>query len=124
MFTDEALKRFKNPKNAGELRGYNGKGESGDPGCSDVVQLFIRFHADRVIDGKFKVFGCPGAISTTDAFIDIIRGKMISEALKITDEEVAEVLGGLPITHMHCSNLPIEAFRKAWEDYKEGDKNV
>ena len=119
MFTEEALKRFRNPKNAGYLRDYNGKGESGDPECSDVIELFVKFGDNKIIDVKFKVFGCPGAVSTTDAFIDLIKRKTIEEALKITEDDIADALGGLPVTHMHCSNLSIEAFRKAVDDYRK-----
>ena len=123
MFTEEALRRFKNPKNAGELKDYDAMGESGDVECSDIIQLFIKFKGLEVIDAKFKVYGCPGAISTTDAFIDMIKGKKIEEALKITDKKISDELGGLPISHMHCSRLPLEAFKKAVEDYKKGDEN-
>ena len=118
MFTEEALERFRNPKNAGELKDYNGKGKSGDPECSDVIEMFVKFEGNKVIDAKFKVFGCPGAVSTTDMFIDIIKGKDINEALKITEENISDVLGGLPTSHMHCSNLSMEAFRKAVKVYK------
>lgn len=120
MFTEEALNRFKNPRNTGKLKGCNGKGESGDPECSDVIEMYVKFKEDKIIDAKFKVFGCPGAISTTDAFIDIIKGKTIGEALNITEEEIAVELGGMPVTHLHCSNLSIEAFKRCVKDYKKG----
>jgi nitrogen fixation NifU-like protein len=119
MFTEEALKRFRNPRNAGELKDSNGKGKSGDPECSDVIELYVKFKSNKVADAKFKVFGCPGAVSTTDCFIDMIKGKNIEDALKITEEDIADELGGLPVTHLHCSNLSIEAFKKAVEDYDE-----
>jgi nitrogen fixation protein NifU and related proteins len=122
MFTEEALKRFRNPKNAGELKEFNGKGKSGDPECSDLIEMFVKFKGDKVINAKFKVFGCPGAISTTDAFIDMIKGKTIEEALKMTEDNIADRLGGLPITHLHCSNLSIEAFRKCVDDYRKHKK--
>ncbi|MCK5282120.1 MAG: iron-sulfur cluster assembly scaffold protein [Nanoarchaeota archaeon] len=121
MFTEEALKRFRNPKNAGKLKDYNGKGKSGDPECSDVIEMFVKFNNDKVINAKFKVFGCPGAVSTTDAFIDMIKGKTINEASRITEEDIADELGGLPVTHMHCSNLSIEAFEKAVQDYRKNE---
>jgi nitrogen fixation NifU-like protein len=119
MFTEEALERFRNPKNAGHLTGHNGKGKSGDPECSDVIEMYVKFENDKIIDAKFKVFGCPGAVSTTDVFIDMIKGKTIEEALRISEEDISNALGGLPISHMHCSNLPREAFRNAVEDYKK-----
>jgi nitrogen fixation protein NifU and related proteins len=119
MFTEEVLKRFKNPKNAGELKNYNAIGESGDPECSDVIRLFIRFENDKVIDAKFQVYGCPGAISTTDVFVDMIKGKTIEVASQISEKDISDALSGLPISHMHCSSLPMEAFRKAVELYKK-----
>ena len=122
MFTEEALKRFRNPKNAGELKNYNAKGKSGDPECSDVIEMFVKFDGEIIVDAKFKVFGCPGAVSTTDAFIDMIKGKTIKEAFKITEEDIADELGGLPVTHLHCSNLSIEAFKKCVKDYKKNKK--
>ena len=121
MFTEEALNRFRNPKNAGELLNYNAVGKSGDPECSDVIEMFIKFEKNKISDAKFKVFGCPGAVSTTDAYIDMIKGKTVDEALKITEEDISNALGGLPTSHMHCSNLPMEAFRKAVEDYRKND---
>ena len=124
MFTEEALKRFKNPQNVGELKNYNAIGESGDPECSDVVRLFIKFNNEKVINAKFQVYGCPGAISTTDIFIDLIKGKKIEEGLKIDEKQISDALGGLPISHMHCSKLPMEAFKKAVEDYKLKQKRL
>ena len=119
MFTKEVLERFENPKNTGELGNFNAQGTAGDPDCSDSIEMKIRFIKGAVEDAKFKVFGCPGAIATTDVFIDLIKGKAIGEALKITEKEISEALGGLPTEHMHCSNLSIEAFRNAVEGYRK-----
>jgi nitrogen fixation NifU-like protein len=120
MYPPEVLKRFKNPKNAGELKRANGIGKAGDPDCSDVIEMRVLIKDGIVKDAKFLVFGCPGAISTTDAFIDLAKGKTIEQALKISQEEISELLGGLPVSHMHCSRLPIDAFRQAVEDHKKG----
>jgi len=119
MYTPEVIKRFKNPKNAGELKQFNGRGKAGDPDCSDVIEIRAFFEKGIVKDAKFLVYGCPSAISTTDAFIDLAKGKTIEQALNISQEEISEVLGGLPLSHMHCSKLPIEAFKKAVEDYRK-----
>jgi nitrogen fixation NifU-like protein len=121
MFTEEVLERFKNPQNTGELKNYNGRGKVGDAECSDVIELFIRFSENKIEDAKFKVFGCPGAISTTDVFIDLMKGKSIEQALAITEKDISDALGGLPTSHMHCSNLSMEAFKNALKEYK--DKN-
>ena len=117
MYTAEVMKRFKNPKNAGELKKFNGLGKTGDPGCSDVIEIMVFFDKGIVKDAKFLVYGCPGAISTTDAFIDLAKGKTIEQALKISGDEISYLLGGLPLSHMHCSRLPIESFKRAVEDY-------
>jgi len=113
------MRRFKNPKNAGELKGFNCKGRFGDQNCSDVVEIYLLLESEIIKDAKFKVFGCPGAVSTTDAFIDLAKGKTIKKALSISEEDISNMLGGLPLSHMHCSRLPIEAFRKAVEGYKD-----
>ncbi len=118
MYTPEVIERFKNPKNAGQLKKFNGIGKAGDPDCSDVIELSVLFANEIVKNAKFKVYGCPGAISTTDAFIDLAKGKTIEQALKISEDEISELLGGLPLSHMHCSKLPIEAFKKALGDYQ------
>jgi nitrogen fixation protein NifU and related proteins len=118
MFTEEVLKRFKNPNNAGDLKTFNGLGTAGDPGCSDVVEIKIQFVNGRIKNAKFKVFGCPGAVSTTDVFIDMIKGKTIEDALGIKEEAIAHALGGLPVESMHCSHLPMEAFRNAKKNYE------
>jgi len=123
MFTDEVMKRFKNPNNAGDLKTFNGLGTAGDPGCSDVVELKVHVVKGRIKNAKFKVFGCPGAVSTTDLFIDMIKEKTIEEALRITEDAIARALGGLPVESMHCAHLPMEAFRKSIEDYKHTLKN-
>jgi len=112
------MKRFKNPKNAGDLKTFNGRGTAGDPACSDVVEIKIQFADDRIKNARFKVFGCPGAVSTTDVFIDMIKGKTIEEALGIKEEAIARALGGLPVESMHCAHLPMEAFRNAKKNFE------
>ena len=119
MFTKEVLARFESPRNTGELDNFNAQGSAGDPECSDSIEMRIRFIKGAVEDAKFKVFGCPGAIATTDVFIDLIKGKSIEASLKITEKDISEALDGLPTEHMHCSNLSIEAFRKAVEEYRK-----
>jgi len=122
LFTTEVMKRFKNPKNAGDLKTFNGLGNAGDPGCSDVVEIKIQFVNHRVKNAKFKVFGCPGAVSTTDVFIDMIKGKTIEEASNINEEAIGTALGGLSVDSMHCVHLPLQAFRKAKEHYEKSLK--
>ena len=122
MFTEEVMKRFKEPKNAGDLKTFNGLGTAGDPGCSDVVEIKIQFENGKIKNAMFKVFGCPGAVSSTDVFIDLIKGKTIKEALCIQKEDIARALGGLSVDSMHCTRLPMQAFRNALDDYENSIK--
>jgi len=117
MYSLEVIKRFKNPKNAGELKRFNGLGRAGDSDCSDVIEISVLFEKGMIKDAKFKVFGCPGAISTTDAFIDLVKGRTIEKALTISQEDISNLLGGLPLSHRHCSKLPIKTFKKALDNY-------
>ena len=119
MFNKEIMRRFLSPKNIGELEDSDAKGRTGDPSCSDVVEIFVKFKKEIVHDAKFKVFGCPGAISTTDVFIDLIKDKKIDEALKISEEDIYSRIGGIPNSYAHCSSLPIKAFKKAVKEYRE-----
>jgi nitrogen fixation NifU-like protein len=121
-FTDEVMQRFKQPKNAGNLQTINGRGKAGDPACSDVVELQIYFQDNIIKNAKFKVFGCPGAVATADVFIDWIKGKTINEALSVTEEDIADMLGGLPVESRHCAHLPMQAFKNAKEDYERQRK--
>lgn len=118
VYTPQVIDRFRNPKNAGRLGKCNGRGKAGDPSCSDVIELEVLFEDGIVKNAKFRVYGCPGAISTTDAFIDLAKGKTVEQALNITHDDISEMLGRLPVSHMHCSKLPIDAFRKAVECYQ------
>jgi len=118
MFTEEVMKRFKNPNNAGDLKTFNGRGTAGDPRCSDVVDIKIQLENGRIKKACFKVFGCPGAVSATDVFLDMIKGKTIKEALSVKEKDIARALGGLPIESMHCTHLPMEAFRNAKKNYE------
>lgn len=119
MYTPEVMERFRKPGNAGRLEKYNGRGKAGDPDCSDVVEVRVVFENGLVRDAKFLVYGCPGAISTTDAFIDLAKGRTIEDALGISQEDISSLLGGLHMSHMHCSKLPIQAFRQAVSDYRK-----
>jgi nitrogen fixation protein NifU and related proteins len=119
MYAPDVIERFNNPRNAGRLKTFNGRGRAGNPECSDVIEIMAFFESGMVKDAKFLVYGCPGAISAADAFIDLAKGKTIRRALNISQEEISELLGGLPMSHMHCSRLPIEAFKEAVKEYRK-----
>jgi nitrogen fixation NifU-like protein len=113
---------FMNPHNMGEIENPSGVGEVGNPVCGDLMQIQIKVEDGILTDIKFKTFGCGAAIATSSMVTDLAKGKTIEEALKITRNDVAESLEGLPPVKMHCSNLAADALHVAIEDYlkKEG----
>ena len=118
MYSKEIIERFKNPKNAGGMRGANGVGKVGNPACGDIMKIYLLIGDDGIIkDASFKTFGCCAAIASTDVACDLIRGKTIDEALKVTNKQVFDVLGDMPPHKIHCSVLAEEAIHAAVEDY-------
>jgi nitrogen fixation NifU-like protein len=94
----------------------------GNPVCGDAMKIFIKVKDDRIVDAKFQTFGCGAAIAVSSMVTEMVKGKTIEEALRISKETVAEALDGLPSQKMHCSNLGADALRKAIEDYREKTK--
>jgi len=120
MYNDKIMEIFANPKNAGNLAGANGVGKVGNVRCGDIMRISIIVDNKGIItDAKFKTFGCVSAIASTDVACDMIRGKTIDEALKITNKDVLDELGGLPTVKVHCSVLAQEAIVAAVADYKK-----
>jgi nitrogen fixation NifU-like protein len=119
MYTKKVMEHFTNPRNVGEIPNADGVGTEGNPVCGDVMQIFIKVKDDRITDAKFKTFGCGAAIAVSSIVTEMVKGKTLNEALKISKEVVADELGGLPPQKMHCSNLGADALRKAIEDYKQ-----
>ncbi len=105
------------PKNVGEISDASGIGTVGNPVCGDIMKMFIKVENDIIVDAKFKTFGCGAAISTSSMVTEMVKGKTIEEALKISNKAVAEALGGLPPIKMHCSVLAEQALRAALADY-------
>ncbi len=122
MYSEKVMLHFMNPHNMGEIENPSGVGVVGNPVCGDLMQIQIKVEGGILTDVKFKTFGCGAAIATSSMVTDLARGKTIEEALKITRNDVAESLEGLPPVKMHCSNLAADALRAAIEDYlkKEG----
>src|SRR5450756_2669390 len=108
MYSDKVL-HFMNPHNMGEIENPSGVGEVGNPVCGDLMQIQIKVEDGILTDIKFKTFGCGAAIATSSMVTDLAMGKTIEEALKITRNDVAESLEGLPPVKMHCSNLAADA---------------
>ncbi|MEF9935559.1 MAG: iron-sulfur cluster assembly scaffold protein [Clostridium sp.] len=116
-YTDKVMDHFISPRNVGSLRGSNGRGKYGDPGCGDSLEVHIKVVNNVIEDMKYFVFGCPASIATSSMTTVLAKGKTLEEALKITDEDVIEALGGLPEAKKHCSNLGVTALRNAIDDY-------
>ncbi len=118
MYSEKVLDHFQNPRNMGEIENYNGMGMVGNAKCGDIMQMFIRVNDDGIIeDVGFKTFGCGAAVATSSMATEMIKGKSIDEALKLSNEAVVEALEGLPPIKIHCSVLAEEAVKAAVDDY-------
>jgi nitrogen fixation NifU-like protein len=122
MYSEKVMEHFKNPRNMGEIPDADGVGTVGNPVCGDLMTIYIKVKDNRLVDIKFKTFGCGAAIATTSMTTELAMGKTLEEAIKITRGDVADSLGGLPPVKMHCSNLASDALRAAIEDYYERRK--
>lgn len=118
QYTDKVREHFYNPRNVGELPDPDGVGTVGNPVCGDIMTFTIKVEDGRLKDIKFKTFGCGAAIAVSSMVTEMAMGKTLDEAMKITNEMVAEELGGLPKHKLHCSNLGADALHKAIEDYR------
>ncbi|MCG0278472.1 MAG: iron-sulfur cluster assembly scaffold protein [Thermanaeromonas sp.] len=117
MYNTSVLDHFLNPRNVGCLPDADGIGVIGDPDCGDYLKIYIKVQKGKLTDVKFEIFGCPAAIATSSILTELAKGKTVEEALKITDLDIIEALGGLPEPKIHCSNLGAEALHKAIQDY-------
>jgi nitrogen fixation NifU-like protein len=118
MYSEKVMDHFQNPRNVGEIEDADGVGTEGNPTCGDLMTIYIKVEDNIITDVKFKTFGCGAAIATSSMITEMAVGKTIEEALKITRNDVAEELEGLPPVKMHCSNLAADALRAAIADYK------
>ena len=123
MYSQKVMDHFMNPRNVGEIPNADGVGMEGNPVCGDSMQIFIKVEDDRIVDAKFRTFGCGSAIAVSSMITEMVKGKTLDEALSISKETVAEELGGLPPQKMHCSNLGADALKKAIEDYRSKKKS-
>ncbi len=124
QYSDMVMEHFMNPRNVGEIENADGVGEVGNPVCGDMMTFYIKVDDGRLSDVKFKTFGCGAAIAVSSMVSEMAIGKTLDEALKITRENVAEQLGGLPKQKMHCSNLGADALHKAIQDYQSKQKEA
>lgn len=118
-YTDTVLDHFLNPRNMGELQDANGVGKVGNSKCGDIMEMYLKIHNNVIEDVKFKTFGCAAAIASSSISTTMIIGKTISEALKVTNKDVLNALGGLPPVKIHCSLLAEEAIKSAISNYYE-----
>ncbi len=118
-YSEKVMEHFSNPRNVGEIKDADGIGKVGNPVCGDLMWIYIKVKDNRLEDVKFKTFGCGAAIATSSMVTEMAKGKTLEEALKITRNDVAEALDGLPPIKMHCSNLAADGLHAAIKDYLE-----
>lgn len=120
MYSEKVMDHFQNPRNVGELENPSGVGTVGNAKCGDIMRMYLDIDDDHVIrEAKFKTFGCGAAIATSSMATELVIGKTVEEALKITNKAVMEALDGLPPVKVHCSLLAEEAIHAALWDYAE-----
>ncbi len=117
MYSEKVMDHFMNPRNVGELEDASGVGTVGNAKCGDIMKVYLKIENEIVIDAKFKTFGCGAAVATSSMATELVIGKSIQDAIKITNKAVMEALDGLPAVKVHCSCLAEEALQAALWDY-------
>ena len=117
IYSEKVMDHFANPRNVGEIPDADGIGEVGNAKCGDIMKMYIKVNDGIITDVKFKTFGCGAAVATSSMATELIKGKPIEEALKLTNKAVVEALDGLPAVKLHCSVLAEQAMKAALADY-------
>jgi len=121
-YNEKVIEVFSNPKNVGKIDNADGVGTVGNATCGDIMKIYLKIENNIIVDAKFQTFGCAAAIATSSTATEMIIGKTIDEAERLTNADVVENLGGLPAQKMHCSVLAEEAIREAIKDYRAKQK--
>jgi nitrogen fixation NifU-like protein len=116
-YSEKVMDHFMNPRNVGEIENADGVGEVGNPACGDMMRLYLKVEGGKIVDAKFRTFGCGAAIASSSMLTEMIKGKTVEEARAITNRHVADALDGLPPVKIHCSVMAEEAVKSALEDY-------
>lgn len=123
-YTEKVMEHFNNPRNMGNLENPSGVGQVGNPVCGDVMRIEIRVENNVISDIKFKTLGCGAAVATSSMLTEMVKGKTVEEAEKITNQNVANELGGLPASKFHCSVLAADVLKAAIDDYRKNSQKV
>ena len=116
-YSEKVMDHFMNPRNVGEIESADGVGEVGNPACGDMMRLYLKIDGGKVVDAKFRTFGCGAAIASSSMLTEMIKGKTVDEARAITNQMVAEALDGLPAVKIHCSVMAEQAVKSALDDF-------
>ena len=119
LYSEKVMDHFRNPRNVGVIEDADAVGEVGNAKCGDIMKMYLKIENDIIQDVKFETFGCGSAIASSSMATELIKGKPLSEALKLTNKAVTEALDGLPAHKLHCSVLAEEAIKSALKDYYE-----
>lgn len=117
LYSEKVMDHFRNPRNVGTIENADGIGEVGNGKCGDIMKIYLKIDNDIISEVKFETFGCGSAIASSSMATELIKGKPLSEALKLTNKAVTEALDGLPSHKLHCSVLAEEAIQAAIQDY-------
>lgn len=121
-YTEKVKKHFFQPRNVGEIKNADGVGTVGNPTCGDVMTIYIKVKNNRISNIKFKTYGCAAAVASSSIATEMVKGMTLNEAMKLTRDDIAKELGGLPSIKLHCSNLAADALREAIKDYRSKKK--
>jgi nitrogen fixation protein NifU and related proteins len=121
MYNEKVVDHFSNPRNVGELTDADAIGENGSFKCGDTMKIYLKIEDGRIKDVRFQTYGCGAAIASSSMLTEMVKGKTLDEALEITNQDVADELGGLPPLKLHCSNLAADALHNAIANYRSNE---